>query len=474
VLLEMDQTGSRILDLTGSTTRLPSGALIERVGEQVQIQPGGAAALVNDVEVRGRGSLRLGDVFTEAGHTYLLLPGLSWKSPRSFELDHEMFLARVNEEIQAQSRGFAVLVGRSGAFTRERFPSFLAKATAGSSSSASRRIYASFGRDLTEVLVTNASQAEIESVRAELATAAGALGEAVHWGSALFPRDGATAQELWAAAIDRLLDLTPVHGGEVPWADVCMTRLWSLADRWARRSKAIVLLGEEGVGRETLARGIRRLGAAEAPFIVHRDADFEPARWAEDVARASGGALHVRHPEALPEQEWDSFLSATRFRPSANLGSRERLKLRAADLVAVPALQSRRVDIEPIAEYVLHAVDARLARRRSSIRPDVRSALQRWPMAENVRGLRNAVILAALSMEGPELREEHFATRSRLDSRPVLDRVREHLRETERRALEDALQRTNWNVSEAARLMDLPRRTLVYRMKKLAVRRPRR
>jgi Bacterial regulatory protein, Fis family len=472
VLLELNDASSRVWDIAEGTSRLPSGAVIERVGGQVQVQPGAAAAQVNDVEVRGRASLRLGDVITEGGHTYLVLPGLSSASPRPGELDHGMFLARATEEIQARSEAFGLLVGRSGAFTRERFSSFLSRATAERPTSANRRIFASLGRDLVEVLVTNASQAGIESVRDELSAAAGTLGEAVRWGSALFPRDGASAQELWAAAVDRLLDLPPLHGGEVPWADPCMTRIWSLAERWARRSNAIVLLGEEGVGRETLVRGIRRLGAPQAPFIVHRDAGFDLARWSEDVARASGGALHVRHPEPFPEREWAAFLAATRFRPSANIGSREGLGSELADLIVVPSLQDRRADVEPIAEYVLHAVDARLARRRSSLRTDVRSVLQARTALENVRGLRNAVILAALSMEGAELREEHFATRASLDSMPTVERVRDHLRETERRALQDALHRTGWNVSEAARLMDLPRRTLVYRMAKLAVRRP--
>jgi sigma-54-dependent transcriptional regulator len=180
----------------------------------------------------------------------------------------------------------------------------------------------------------------------------------------------------------------------------------------------------------------------------------------------------VRHPEALPERERFAFLAATRFRPSANVAGREGLGSEVADVIVVPSLQDRRADVEPIAEYVLHAVDARLARRRSSLRADVRSVLQARTASENVRGLRNAVILAALSMEGTELREEHFATRASLDSTPTVERVRDHLRETERRALQDALHRTGWNVSEAARLMDLPRRTLVYRMAKLAVRRP--
>jgi len=468
----MNDASSRVWDITEGTSRLPSGAMIERAGGQVQVQPGAAAAQVNDVEVRGRASLRLGDVFSEGGHIYLVLPGLRRTSPRSVELDHGMFLARVNEEIQARSEPFGLLVGRSGAFTRERFSSFLSKATAERPPSGGRRIFASLGRDLTEVLVTNASQTEIESVRDELSSAAGTLGEAVRWGSALFPRDGASAQQLWAAAIDRLLDLPPLHGGEVPWADPCMTRIWSLADRWARRSSALVLLGEEGVGRETLARGIRRLGAPQAPFIVHRDSGFDPVRWSEDVARASGGALHVRHPEAFPRREWAAFLAATRFRPSANVRGREGVGSEVADAIVVPSLQDRRADVEPIAEYVLHAVDARLARRRSSLRADVRSVLQARTTPENVRGLRNAVILAALSMEGTELREEHFATRASLDSTPTVERVRDHLRETERRALQDALHRTGWNVSEAARLMDLPRRTLVYRMAKLAVRRP--
>lgn len=49
--------------------------------------------------------------------------------------------------------------------------------------------------------------------------------------------------------------------------------------------------------------------------------------------------------------------------------------------------------------------------------------------------------------------------------------VRQSLGDTERPAMQNPLRRTGWNVSEAARLMRIPKRTLHYRMGKLRVRR---
>ena len=47
------------------------------------------------------------------------------------------------------------------------------------------------------------------------------------------------------------------------------------------------------------------------------------------------------------------------------------------------------------------------------------------------------------------------------------------VRETERQEIETALRRSGWNVTRAAEQMKLPRRTLVYRMARLGLRRPR-
>ena len=136
----------------------------------------------------------------------------------------------------------------------------------------------------------------------------------------------------------------------------------------------------------------------------------------------------------------------------------------------VPSLASRPADIAVIAEYVLSRTDARLGRRRTTLRPDTRRALVARPFSENVRELRNLLLRGALAQTGAELRPEHLAAPG--NEGYTLDSIRDHLRDTERRALEQALEASAWNVSQAARLMKLPRRTVVHRMQKLGIRRP--
>jgi sigma-54-dependent transcriptional regulator len=114
-------------------------------------------------------------------------------------------------------------------------------------------------------------------------------------------------------------------------------------------------------------------------------------------------------------------------------------------------------------------VDVQLGRRRSSLRIETRQALQSLAASENVRTLRNVVIRAALNAAGTEVRPEHLDL---VLAAPTSFGVRAKVQETERREIEAALHRSGWNVTEAARRMQLPRRTLVYRMSRLGLTRP--
>ena len=79
------------------------------------------------------------------------------------------------------------------------------------------------------------------------------------------------------------------------------------------------------------------------------------------------------------------------------------------------------------------------------------------------------MIRGALNATGAELRPEHLELPW---AAPAFSGVRAKVRETERREIEAALHLSGWNVTEAARIMELPRRTLVYRMAKLGLHRP--
>ena len=457
------------MTLRAGATVLATGGTVHWEDGLAEFKAGAVSATVNEVEVHGLTALRLGDVISQGEYLYLLLPGPRTQDTSPRLLDHFIWTTRLDEEATAGERHFAVLLGRSGAFASGHLAQVLHASREGLGT---RTLVAPFGRDLAEFLVVGADSSYLEALREALSVAATVHGETIRWGAAWFPSDGATGEELWAAAVDRLLGLEVPGPSDLVWGDPCMTRLLALSDRWSGRSASLSVVGEEGVGRESIARYIRLRGAPNAPFIVHRASRFDRQRWAEDVARAAGGALHLRRPEILMPEERGAFWGATAFRASAG----ERYSSRAgfaADELVVPALADRPSDVGTIAESVLHAVDSRLARRRSILRVETRTLLLRQPGTENVRSLRNLVIRGALAASGAEVRPEHLEMPHRIPAEGSQG-VRARVREVERRTIESALEEAGWNVAEAARQMDLPRRTLVYRMARLGLRRPRR
>ena len=464
MVLVITESSSYPLQLRAGSTRLPSGAEVKVIDDWLELRVERSGATVNDVEVHGTTALHAGDVLAEAGLQYLVLPSPSSGEPRPAGLlDHWTWIRRLEEEVAAGTRSLVVLAGRSGAFD----PGFVASALTGFSvPEGVRYVVGNLARNVLEVLILGDPTGS-DALRQLLSDRAAARDETVRWGTASFPRHGATAEELWAVAVDRLLGLEPPGPTELVWSDPCMSRLRGFAERWSRRS-GLALIGPEGVGRESLMRLIRAVGSPTAPFIVHGSARFDAARWAEDVSRAAGGALHVRRPEMLPEAEQRALWSARSFRPSVGATMQSALLL-PDDRIVIPEVPSRTRDVGPIAEMVLNSVDAQLGRRRSSLRGESRALLLALPTPENVRTLRNVVIRGALNASGAEVRPEHLDLPSTM---PALTGVRARIRETERREIETALQGSGWNVTEAARLMDLPRRTLVYRMARLGLRRP--
>jgi Bacterial regulatory protein, Fis family len=435
-------------------------------GDRLRLQVGHAGATLNEVEIRGMTELHPGDLLSEGEFVYVVLPRSPAVASRlPMLLEHWSWQQRLEEEVTAADGTFTILLGRSGAFAPEFAPQALAEYLA---SNELRVVLGSFGRNLIEMLVIG-EPGKAEALRQFISDRAAGQDETVRWGLASFPAHAATSEELWSVALNRLLGLAASGPQEMVWNDPCMTRLRSLADRWAA-STALAFVGAEGVGRESFARLVRASRTPAAPFVVHPTARFDRVRWNEDVARAGGGSLHVRRPEMMPEEIRRAFWGASSFQPSAAFlpsGAQDSLP---RSQVVLPDLIDRPADVLPIAELVLHLVDAQLGRRRSSLRAETRAIVQGLSGPENVRTLRNVVACGALNAVGAEVRPEHLQIAS---AAPVASGVRAKIREMERREIEAALHGSGWNVAEAARRMELPRRTLVYRMARLGLRRPR-
>jgi hypothetical protein len=465
VVLALGPSGSVVREVEDERA-LPGGAALRVDEGRLELLPGTHSIQLNDVALKGVTELRPGDQFSESGVTYLVLPFNIQPHAWLQLLRHDSFLARLDEETVGKDE-VILLLARSAAFGRGRTTEVLERARL----PGQVPIIGHPAPDLLEILVTKEPTRSAELLKQAVAKGVEGEDDTIQWGAAHCPRDGGTPEELWGAAVDRLLGLEAPGSDEVRIADPSMVRLWNLAEPLARMNHPLFLIGEPGVGRETFARRVRALRAPEAPFVVHRAAFFDRRRWDDDIARARGGALHIRHPEILPPSERSAFVEARQFLPSASVASSAEFPHQHGREVFIPSLRDRPADVLPIAEQVLHSVDARLARRRCSIRAEARQFLSTLAGRENVRTLRNAVIRAAIRVAGSELRAEHLVEAEAQDSARV-ENLREQLRKTERRALEEALRQARWNVSEASRQMRIPRRTIVYRMRRLGIRRP--
>jgi Bacterial regulatory protein, Fis family len=437
---------------------------------------GGAAVRVNDVQVRNVAHARAGDLIALPDRS-LLVQLFSAFAPAPQALSsHEAFEQRFNEEVNraASTREAAsVMVVRSRALLGEGLAEFLTAPEFQAQRERHRSVIIGRAAPATlELLFPGATPIEADDIRERLSEALGRLGRPFRWGWASAPTDALDPATLWGRALDRLFADQAEPAEEFPHADPVMARLWSLCDIWAGMKGGLLVKAEVGSGRETLARVVHERRVSQAPFVVVRAATFDSSLWRASVDRASGGSLYVRHLEGLPVAECASFWQATAFRPMAGATAHEPSVPRI--VVTMPSLRDRPLDVLPIAEHVLARCAGFDGSRKLKLTQAARSMLSReW--TGSVRELKNSLQLAALLVDSSgEVLPDHLAsTITRLPGvGPRETDLRASLRSVERRTFQEALGRTNWNVTEAARALGLPRRTIVYRMSRLGLKRP--
>ena len=106
--------------------------------------------------------------------------------------------------------------------------------------------------------------------------------------------------------------------------------------------------------------------------------------------------------------------------------------------------------------------------------PEARAALLSWRWPGNVRELLSAVESArALAGPGERIERSHLPPALRTGSGPVVvpgSRYRAAVDEAKRRVVLEALAETGGNRTRAAALLGLSRQSLLYELKRLAIR----
>ena len=298
--------------------------------------------------------------------------------------------------------------------------------------------------------------------------------------------------------------------GESP----AMHRLRDMIDKVAQSQAPVHISGESGTGKELVARLIHDSGPrAEGPFVPvncgaiptelveseffgHRKGSFTGAvnDKAGLIQCARDGTLFLDEIADLPlamqvkllrviqekkvrpvgasrEESVDvRILSATHKNLSAMVTSgdfREDLYYRINVIeLQVPALRERGDDVLLLADHILARLGA-----PGSLDDGARQALLGYRFPGNVRELENMLERAVTLCAGRRISAADLHMRETRDQpqATAAGNFENQVEDVQRQAIVDALEKTRYNKTAAARLLGLSFRQLRYRIKKLGI-----
>ena len=310
-------------------------------------------------------------------------------------------------------------------------------------------------------------------------------------------------------------------GSQLVGTGPAMERLREMILRVARSQAPVHIFGESGTGKELVARMIHASGPrAEGPFVPvncgaipselmeseffgHKRGSFTGAV-ADKVGlvpSAEGGTLFLDEVADLPLHMQVKLLRVIQEKTVRPIGEQREAPIdvrilsathkNLGDLVAaakfredlyyrinvielrVPPLRERADDIPELAESILERLSRRLGVESPQLTTDALEVLQRFSFPGNVRELENVLERALALTTSAEIRKEDLQltqAAARGGSADLLNApLPERLEDLEKKAIMQALEKTRYNRTAAAKLLGITFRALRYKMEKLGI-----
>ena len=299
-----------------------------------------------------------------------------------------------------------------------------------------------------------------------------------------------------------------------------MQRVFSTIEKVGPTDVNVLILGENGTGKEVIARAIHRssqrrdevfvnvdLGAIpetlfETELFGHRKGAFTDAR--EDRAGrfevANGGSLFLDEIGNLSLPLQAKLLAALQSREIVRVGAnkptpvdirlvcatnmplyqmvnesgfRQDLLYRINTVeITLPPLRERVEDILPLAEHYLDVYAAKYNKGEMEIASDTAQKLERYQWPGNIRELQHALERAVIMSERSVLHPMDFNLQTGSNAMPAglsgakVAEENFNLEEVEKNAIRDAIMKHNGNLSRAAKELGLGRTTLYRKLSK--------
>ena len=291
--------------------------------------------------------------------------------------------------------------------------------------------------------------------------------------------------------------------------------VFSLIDKVAKTDANILILGENGTGKELVARAIHQkslrkdqsfvavdMGAVtetlfESELFGHKKGSFTDAR--EDrpgrFELANGGTLFLDEIGNLSMSLQSKLLSALQSRQVTRVGANQHIDVDIRLICAtnmplhqmvkegkfrqdllyrintvelnIPPLCERIDDIPMLANHFLNYYSKKYRKDVLTISPEALNKLKKYPWPGNVRELQHSIERALIMADSPTLQESDFLFSRKGNEAQASDTL--NLDEVEKSAVTKAIQLHNGNISKAADELGLTRASLYRRMEKYGI-----
>jgi len=307
-----------------------------------------------------------------------------------------------------------------------------------------------------------------------------------------------------------------------------MRQVYAILDKVAATPTTVLITGESGTGKELVARALHaRSRLATRPYIrvncaaIPRELieseffGYEKGAFTGAVTSkpgrfelADGGTLFLDEIGEIPLEMQVKLLRAIQEHEFERVGGLRTLRVNVRLIAAtnkdlarcvaegtfredlfyrlnvvsirLPPLRERVEDIPPLCAHFIERFNERLGRRIEGFEPEAMAALRRHHWPGNVRELENLVERCVLFSEGPRigLADLPEAVRGAAgsssaapdDPLALKSQVKAAAERVERDLIDRALRLTDHNVTRAAKLLRISRKSLQVKMRDLGLR----
>ena len=286
-----------------------------------------------------------------------------------------------------------------------------------------------------------------------------------------------------------------------------MLKVARTIERVANTDVSVMLLGASGTGKELLARGLHAASRRTAMGFVAINCAAIPENLLEaelfgyekgaftgaikttegKIELAQGGTLFLDEVGDIPLPLQVKLLRFLQERTIERIGGRkaipvdtrivcathqdlpamiqaasfrEDLYYRLAEIVIrIPSLSERHGDAILLAKHFLHRFSREMNPQVQGLAPGALAAIDQWPWPGNVRELENRMKRAVIMADGKMIGPEDLDLDSRKEEAPPVN-LKAAREQADRRAIRQALARSENNISNTAKLLGISRPTL--------------